>query len=322
MKILGMNKNRLRTFKWLLTCLLIIAVSLSLIFIPIKKYTYQGFFFDTYVRIKIYERNPIKAKRAIKRLIKEFKRIDKIPVNGIKEGKLDTTTIHIIELSLDISRITNGAFDPTVDPILREWNYFKEPTLPDKKTIDSLLSLVDYSKITLIQNGLSLFPGSTLTLGGSAKGYALNRAKKILKETGISSGLIEAGGDIVLFGRKKNHEDWTIGVRHPRKHNEIIGLCKLSNCFVATSGDYERFFFLDSIRFHHIINPKTGYPAMEIQSVTVIGNNGFIVDALSTALFAMGISRAIEFIEKNNIEAIIVDSSGKIHNFIENFKME
>ncbi len=317
-----MNKNWMRLPKWILIGTLIILGSLFLIFVPIKKYTYQGFFFDTCVRIKIYERNPLKGRRAIERLKKEFERIDQIPVDGIKGGRLDTALIHIIKRSLEISRFTNGAFDPTVDPILKEWNYFKEPTLPDKKIIDSLLPLVDYRKVVLVAANLSLSPSMSLTIGGSAKGYALNCAKNVLRVTDISSGLVDAGGDIALIGKKKGREDWTIGVRHPRKLNGIIGICKLSNCFIATSGDCERYFFLDSIRYHHIIDPNTGYPAKEIQSVTVIGNDGLIVDGLATAVFAMGINRAIEFIKNNKIEAVIVDSSGKIHNFTKSFIME
>lgn len=317
-----MSLDRMKSLKWIFIIIVIALLSLFLIFIPLKKFTYQGFYFDTYVRIKIYERNPIKARKAIERIKEEFERIDKIQVNGIQEGRLDTTLIHIIESSIEISKITDGAFDPTVDPILKEWNYFKRPTLPDKVTIDSLLSFVDYSKAVLISDSLFLPTGGSITLGGIAKGYALNRANRILRGIGISSALIEAGGDIVLIGGKRGKENWVIGVRHPRKSNGIVGVCKLSNRFIATSGDYERYFFLDSIRYHHIINPTTGYPAMEIQSVTVIGRDGLIVDALSTAIFAMGMNRAICFIKEKNIEAIIVDSSGNIHNFTESFIME
>lgn len=317
-----MSLDRMKSLKWIFIIIVIALLSLFLIFIPLKKFTYQGFYFDTYVRIKIYERNPIKARKAIERIKEEFERIDKIQVNGIQEGRLDTTLIHIIESSIEISKITDGAFDPTVDPILKEWNYFKRPTLPDKETIDSILSFVDYSKAVFISDSLFLPTGGSITLGGIAKGYALNRANRILRGIGISSALIEAGGDIVLIGEKRGKENWVIGVRHPRKSNGVVGVCKLSNRFIATSGDYERYFFLDSIRYHHIINPTTGYPAMEIQSVTVIGRDGLIVDALSTAIFAMGMNRATRFIKEKNIEAIIVDSSGNIHNFTESFIME
>lgn len=317
-----MSLDRMKSLKWIFIIIVIALLSLFLIFIPLKKFTYQGFYFDTYVRIKIYERNPIKARKAIERIKEEFERIDKIQVNGIQEGRLDTTLIHIIESSIEISKITDGAFDPTVDPILKEWNYFKRPTLPDKETIDSILSFVDYSKAVFISDSLFLPTGGSITLGGIAKGYALNRANRILRGIDISSALIEAGGDIVLIGEKRGKENWVIGVRHPRKSNGVVGVCKLSNRFIATSGDYERYFFLDSIRYHHIINPTTGYPAMEIQSVTVIGRDGLIVDALSTAIFAMGMNRATRFIKEKNIEAIIVDSSGNIHNFTESFIME
>lgn len=304
----------MKSKKWIFIAVIVL-IAFFLIFTPFKKYTYDGFFFDTYVRIKIYERNPIKARKAIQLVIDEFKRIDKIPVNDVRGENIDTTQINIIKASLEISKKTDGAFDPTVDVILKKWNYFKEPTKLEQKVLDSMLLFVNYKKVIFDYDSLLLAPGMSLTLGGSAKGYALNRAKIILEENEISSGLVEAGGDIVLVGKKKNKEDWIIGVRHPREQNDIIGVCKLSNCYIATSGDYERFFFLDGIRYHHIVNPTTGYPAREMQSVTVIGKDGLVVDALSTAIFVMGMKRAEDFIKKYDIEAVIVDSSGKIHNF-------
>ena len=311
----------MKSKKWIFIAVVVL-IAFLLIFIPYKEYTYDGFFFDTYVRIKIYERNPIKARRAIKLIIDEFERIDKIAVNDIKGENIDTTQMHIIKASLEISKKTDGAFDPTVDVILKKWNYFKEPTKPEQRVLDSMLLLVDYKKVIINNDSLLLEPGMSLTLGGSAKGYALNRVKAILKKNGISSGLVEAGGDIVLVGKKKNKENWIIGVRDPREQNGIIGICKLSNCYIATSGDYERYFFLDGIRYHHIINPTNGYPAREMQSVTVIGKDGLVVDALSTSIFAMGMKRAEDFIKKYNIEAVIVDSSAKIHNFTHMFTPE
>ncbi len=282
----------------------------------------EGFYFDTYVQVKIYARNLIKAKKTIKQLEKEFSRIDQIPVNGINEKVLDTTVIHIIKGSLTISKMTNGFFDPTVDPILSKWNYFKKPVMPLGKEIDSLLSFVDYRKVKVNHNTLSLPKGFSLTLGGSAKGYALNRGKKILNEMGISSGLISAGGDIALIGKKGRKKNWVIGIRDPRDKNHIIGTLRLSNCFIMTSGDYERYFFYNNRRYHHIINPFTGYPARGLQSVTLIGNDGLIDDCLSTALFAMGYKRAAKFAKDNKLEAIMVDSTGKIHKFIKRSKFK
>ncbi|MCK4421676.1 FAD:protein FMN transferase [candidate division WOR-3 bacterium] len=318
-----MKRNLHKTLS-LITIIGLAIVSLSLIFIFIttKKYIYQGFFFDTYLTVKIYARNPFKARETIQRLKREFERIDNLPVNGIKSGRLDTTLIHIITKGMEISRMTDGSFDPTVDPILKKWNYFKEPVIPKKESIDSLLMFVDYRKVIIKGDSLYLPKGMSLCIGGIAKGYILNRAKNILEEMGISSGLIEAGGDIVLIGKKKGKEEWQIGVRHPRMGDRIIGTCKLSNCFIATSGDYERYFFYDKIRYHHIVNPSNGFPAREIQSVTVIGDNGEFVDGYSTALFAMELNEAIDFIRKNQLDAIIVDSSGIIHNFTKTFKLE
>lgn len=303
--------------KRLLLIIAFLVLAFLLFYIPLKEYDFEDFYFDTFVSGRIYSRNPIFAKKAIKKIQDEFKRIDSLKIRGIKNGETDTTLIYLIEKSLYFSIKTNGYFDPTIDPILQKWNYFKEPTLPSKEEITELLPFVDYKKVNIKSDTLSMPEKFSLNVGGSAKGYALDRAKSILKEYGIHSALIDAGGDILLLGKKKGKNDWSIGIRNPRDENGIIGTLKANDCFVFTSGDYERYFMIEGKRYHHIVNPFTGYPSSETISATIITNDGIEGDCNATALVAMGIKKAIKYVKDNNMKAILVDTSGNIHKFIE-----
>jgi len=295
----------------------LLLLAASLFFLTTKEFTFEDYYFDTYVRGKIYSKNPILAKKVINEIKEEFKRIDTLNVQGIKKGKIDTTYITIIKKSLDFSKKTNGYFDISIDPILKKWNYFSRPTLPSKKEIKSLLPLVDYKKIEIKKDTLIIPGGFSLNIGGAAKGYALNRAKSILEKNKINSALIDAGGDVLLLG-KKIDDDWVIGIRDPRDANGIIGTLKVNDCFVFTSGDYERYFMIEGKRYHHIVNPFTGYPSREIASATVIVKDGLEGDCISTALVAMGLEKAREYIKNNNLEALLVDTSENIYKFIYN----
>ena len=298
-----------------------LVIAFFLFFLNTKEFTFEDFYFDTYVSGKIYARNPSCAKNVIKRIKDEFNKIDSLKVQGIKKGIIDTTSIKIIEKSLYFSKKTDGYFDLTIDPVLKKWNYFKEPTLPSQSEIELLLPLVDYSKIKIKKDSLIIPEDFSLNLGGSAKGYALNRAKSILKEYNISSALIDAGGDVLLIGKKKGNENWVIGIRNPRDGNGIIGVLYVNDCFVFTSGDYERYFEVEGKRYHHIVDPFTGYPSREIASATVIVKDGIEGDCISTALVAMEMEKAVKYINDNVLEAILIDTSENIHKFIDNNKL-
>lgn len=308
-------------FKRLILITAFLVIALSLFFLNTKEFTFEDFYFDTYVTGKIYARNPVLAKNVIKEIKDEFERIDSLKVQGIKKGITDTTSITIIEKSLYFSKKTDGYFDLTIDPVLQKWNYFKEPTLPSQNEIKLLLTLVDYKKVKIKSDTLILPEDFALNLGGSAKGYALNRVKSVLQEYGVRSALIEAGGDILLVGKKKGKKDWVIGIRNPRDADGIIGTLNVSDCFVFTSGDYERYFEIEGTRYHHIVDPFTGYPSKEIASATVIVEDGIEGDCITTALVAMGMEKAKKYINNNNVEAILVDTSRNIHKFITDHKL-
>ena len=134
-----------------------------------------------------------------------------------------------------------------------------------------------------------------------------------IKRLGIASALINAGGDIIAIGEKKSGKPWRIGVQDPRNTRSILATTELCDKAIVTSGDYERFFIRDNVRYHHILDPRTGYPARGMQSVTIIAKDGVTADALATAVFVLGPQQGLKLVEKSaGVEALIVDASGRI----------
>ncbi|TNF38630.1 MAG: FAD:protein FMN transferase, partial [Gammaproteobacteria bacterium] len=155
--------------------------------------------------------------------------------------------------------------------------------------------------------------GVKIDLGGIAKGYAVDNGIDILKRCGIRNGMVSAGGDSRILG-DRNGWPWMLGVRHPRQKDQVVVKLPLNDAAVSTSGDYERFFIEDGVRYHHIIQPKTGQSVSGTWSATVIGDKAVMTDALSTALFVMNLQDALALVEKlKNIDAIIIDDKGVMH---------
>jgi thiamine biosynthesis lipoprotein len=152
-----------------------------------------------------------------------------------------------------------------------------------------------------------------ISLGGIAKGYAVDRAAEVLRESGIKGGIVSAGGDLVAFGKREDRESWKVGVRNPRDPSKNICVIPVSNLAVATSGDYERYRMAGGRRYHHIIDPRTGYPSKGCMSVTVLAGHALDADALATAVFVLGPGEGRALLEKlPDVEGIIVDGEGKV----------
>jgi len=155
--------------------------------------------------------------------------------------------------------------------------------------------------------------GMRIGLGGIAKGYSVDRAVQAIKDFGIKNFAVNAGGDLTVRGRKDG-KLWWVGIRHPRSKTENIALLPISNGTVATSGDNERFFVVNGVRYCHVLNPRTGYPANECQGVTLIAKTAYLADAFATAVFVMGPAKGMQFIEsQDHLEGMIVDASGRVH---------
>ncbi len=236
---------------------------------------------------------------------------------GARRVEVDEEMYRLIEASKRFSLLSGGAFDITVQCLADLWDFggpgFHVP-LPSR--VESRLDRVDYRKIRLRAKDSTVFlekEGMAISLGGIAKGYAVDRAVAILRKSGIPGGIVSAGGDLFAYGRKENGDVWQVGVRNPRAHDRNIGVLPVSNMAVATSGDYERYRVFDGKRYHHIIDPRTGYPSEGCMSVTVVTDRTMTADALATAVFVLGPQEGMALLERlPQVEGIIVDQGGKI----------
>ncbi|MDH5175012.1 MAG: FAD:protein FMN transferase, partial [Elusimicrobiota bacterium] len=199
-------------------------------------------------------------------------------------------------------------------PLWKIWKFEGENLeVPEKVEIERALKLVNYHKMILKSDKISFAEkGMGIDLGGIAKGYAVDAAVRVLKKENINSAMVNAGGDIYVLGRKQG-KPWRIGIRHPRREGEILGTIEVEDRAIVTSGDYERFFFSEGKRYHHIINPKTGYPADECQSVTIVAKETTFADGLATGIFVLGPSEGMALIESlEGVEGVIVSKEGDV----------
>ena len=224
--------------------------------------------------------------------------------------------IEIVEKSLAISEWTSGEFDISFKPLGRLWDVMNRKEPPEDYQIKEILGLVNYKNILLdkINNTIYLKkPGMAIGLGGIAKGYAVSRAEGKITEAGISDFIINAGGDLYFSGNR-NGEPWSCGIQDPDNNVNVLLKFKIkSDCAVVTSGNYERFFMFEGKKYHHIIDPRTGYPGTGTKSVTVFAKDAAFADAYATSFFLLGYERSLEIIDKNkDVAFIMIDENGDI----------
>jgi thiamine biosynthesis lipoprotein len=234
---------------------------------------------------------------------------------SLKGGKVAPETAAVIALGLDVASHSNGAFDMTLGRLKALWGIDQEnPTVPEQAAIAEAIEGTGPQALSL--DGLNLVkqrPQLMVDLGGIAKGYIVDRAVAVLKTRGITSGAVNAGGDMYLLGRHPEHL-WRIGIQHPREPGGILATVEVHDKAVVTSGDYERFFEQDGQRYHHIFDPETGSPARGCQSVTVITDSAALGDALATALFVLGPEKGLELLAQYPGSAgLIVAADGTLH---------
>ena len=236
---------------------------------------------------------------------------------GIKPVRVSKETFEVIEKAVYVSEKTGGAFDVSVGPVDSLWD-FHTKVLPPQNAIKAKLPLVGYRNIVLDKANSTVFlkkKGMKLDLGGIVKGYAADKAVEVLKGRGIQSGIVAVGGEIKAFGRKPDGGLWKVGIKNPRQSgndDEVFATIPLSDLAVSTAGDYEKFFIQDGTRYHHILDPKTGYPARGCRSVSVITKDGVFTDAFSTGIFVLGPEKGLETVKKLGLDAVIVDKDGEI----------
>jgi FAD:protein FMN transferase len=248
---------------------------------------------------------------------------------GIHPVKVSYETLEMLKRSKAYCKKYNGVFDVTIGPLSDLWGFSedKEIILPEDKTIKELTKLVNYDDMDINENNSTVFlrkKGMSIDLGGIAKGYAIDRGSAVLKEMGITNFILNAGGDIYVSGTKDKETLWKVGIKHPRNTNDLIAEFDLKDYAVATSGDYERFKIIDGKRYHHILDPATGYPGTLSESSTILAPTAEEADATATYVFLLGWERTIN--DKDiNFPLLIVSSDGTIHYnqvFKKNYNLE
>jgi FAD:protein FMN transferase len=238
---------------------------------------------------------------------------------GIKPVVISEETFNIIERSIRISNITQGAFDITYGSVdKRLWNFDTNlSSLPDKITAKKMARLINYKNIILDKGKSSVMlkeKGMRIGFGGIGKGYAAEMAKQVMKERGVKSGIINASGDMTTWGMQPNGQPWTIGIVDPNAKDKIFSYMNITDMAVATSGNYEKYIMVNGQKYSHTINPRTGLPIRGIKSVTIISHNAEIADAMATPLMVMGIVPGLNMINQiKGVEAIVVDDYDKIY---------
>jgi len=238
---------------------------------------------------------------------------------GIAPVKVDPEVYQLIERSIRISAITDGAFDLTYGSIDRKlWNFDSTMThLPDSETAKSMVRLINYKNIILDPQNYTVMlkeKGMRIGFGGIGKGYAAEMAKALLRKEGVQAGIVNASGDLTTWGTQPNGEPWTIGIVDPDHKNTPFSYLDVTDMAVATSGNYEKFVNIGGKKYSHTINPKTGLPIRGIKSVTIISPNAEIADAMATPVTVMGIAAGLDMINQiNYLGCIIIDDNNKIY---------
>ena len=238
---------------------------------------------------------------------------------GIKPVKVNNEVFELVERSLKISEITDGAFDISYASMDKIWKFDGTmTTMPTKEAIKKSVEKIGYKNIILDKKEQTIFlkiAGMKLGLGGIGQGYIADKIKDLLFLNGCISGIINVSGDINAWGKQPDGKLWTIGIVNPLNKNKIFATFPLEDSAVETSGSYEKYVIFDGIRYSHIIDPRTGYPAKGVVSVSVFAKQTEIADALATGIFVMGVEVGLDLINQiKGVECIIVDDQGKIHS--------
>ena len=238
---------------------------------------------------------------------------------GIYPVKVSDETFQILKRAKGYSEKFNGLFDVTIGALSDRWGFSdndrKEITVPSDSEIAALLPIINYKMMILNDHDTTVYlekKGMEIDLGGIAKGYAIDRGVAVLKQNGIQQFFLNAGGDIYTSGKKDGIQEWWVGIKHPRNLDSVIARLKLSDYAVATSGDYERFAIIDGKRYHHILDPRNGFPSTQCQSVSILAPTAEEADAIATYVFVLGYDH-LQDSRQFNLPYFIVDGEGGTH---------
>ena len=295
---------------------------------PVEK---ESYLMGTVIQLKVYGGKAEKATdEALKRISDienkmsvniETSEITKLNANaGIGEEKLSEDVYSVIEKAVEYSKLTGGALDPTIEPIVKLWGIGTDKErVPSENEINEKLKLVDYNDIILDEKNSTVKLKRTnqaVDLGAIAKGYTADEIKDILVDNKIKSAIINLGGNVYAVGNKPDGTSWNIGIQNPLDtRGQYLGTVSIVDKSVVTSGNYERYFIKDGKRYHHIFDPKTGYPSETgIISATIVSDKSIDGDALSTSTYVLGLEKALKLVESiKGVEAIFVTEDKKVY---------
>lgn len=290
----------------------------------------------TVVSQTFYSSDKDAAKKAVTETTNIINKLDTARLSWREEGSdvwnlnkehsayVDTSTFNCLDECFDVSSKSGGVFDVTIGRLSTLWNIGTEDArVPTDEEIDEALPTINYKRIALIPDDkgsylVEIGEDQMLDLGAVGKGLACDRIRLYLETTPVKGAIVSVGGSILAYGKNPVYKDgtWNIGIRDPfRNENDIMGILNYGPCCVSTSGDYEKVLEADGKKYHHILDPRTGYPAVSnITSVTVVADSGLISDALSTACFILGYSdESLNLLKEFNAEAIFIDQEGRVH---------
>ena len=286
------------------------------------------FAMDTYMTLTAYGEH---AQEAVDKAAERVEALDALLSTGNEnseiyhlnqngEATLSEEGGYLVERALELYKKTEGAFDIAIYPVMQAWGFpTQDYHVPDDDTLKEKLALADASKVNYDKDTRKIFfdqDGMEIDLGGIAKGYTSSQIMQIYRDCGVTSGLVNLGGNVQALGCKTDGSKWRVAIQSPDDTEEYLGILEIEDQAVITSGGYERYFEEDGVTYHHIIDPATGYPADSgLISVTIVSDDGTLADGLSTSLFIMGEEKAVQFWRENSdeFEAIMETSDGKLY---------
>jgi len=296
---------------------------------PSNLFKYHQVAMGTMIEITLIGDDEEAANKATLQAFQEIKRIEILMSSWIDSSditrinrsagkewvKVSNETLEVIKKAKEISELSEGGFDITIGPLAEIWRKAREEKVPPStEEVKEKLDLVNFKNLKVDQEGRVFLKkkGMGVDLGGIAKGYAVDRGFEILKSLGYKNLIVNAGGDLRVGGLK-NNQPWSIGIQNPRETQNILTRISVSDVAVATSGDYEKFFIYQGKRYHHIFNPRDGFPTDGCQSVTIVTKDCITADALATAVFVLGPEKGYTLCQKlEGVDCFIVGKDGKM----------
>ncbi len=316
--------------QWIASLICLALFSSSCTTPRLKIFEKSRFQMGTIVELTVVSSSEEKAEEAMAAGFAEIKRLEQLmsvyqetsefskinQMAGIQEVSVSPEVYDLIQKGLEAGRLTEGGFNLAIGPAVKLWGVTESQHVPAPEELNQIRPLVNLDKVILNPQNHSVFlkdKGMKLDSGGIGKGDAADRVEKVLNQHGIEAGIVAMAGDVKAFGAKPDGHPWRVGIKHPRQPGRVLATIDLANQAISTSGDYERFFIKDGIRYHHLLDPRTLQPARGCQSVSIIAPEGTMSDALSTGIFIMGPEKGMALIEKlPQIAGVIVDQNGKI----------